>query len=50
MPNADAYRTGDKLPASGHLRVTVTPGAVTVDYVRSSLARPDEVAFSYTVR
>jgi hypothetical protein len=50
MPNADAYRTGDKLPASGHLRVTVTPGAVTVDYVRSSLTRPDEVAFSYTVR
>jgi hypothetical protein len=50
MPNAQAYRSGDELPASGHLRVTVAPDTVTVDYVRSSLERPDEVAFSYTVR
>ena len=50
MPNAQAYPTGETLPASGHLRVTVAPDGVTVHYVRSSLARPDEVAFSYTVR
>jgi hypothetical protein len=50
MPNAQAYTSGDELPASGHLRVTVAPDTVTVDYVRSSLQRPDQVAFSYTVR
>jgi hypothetical protein len=47
--NAEAYKTGDKLPASGHLRVSVSPNGVTVDYVRSYLDRPDEVAFSYTI-
>jgi phosphodiesterase/alkaline phosphatase D-like protein len=47
--NAEAYRSGDKLPNSGHVRVTVAPAAVTVDYVRSYLDRPDEVAFSYVV-
>ena len=50
MPNAQPYQSGDTLPASGHLRVTVAPGGVMVDYVRSSLQRPDEVAFTYTVR
>jgi hypothetical protein len=49
MPNAEAYRSGDELPASGHVRVIVGPDAVRVDYVRSSLERPDEIAFSYTV-
>jgi hypothetical protein len=48
--NADAYKTGDKFPASGHVRVTVSPDGVTVDYVRSYLDQPDEVAFSYTVK
>lgn len=48
--NADAYLTGDKFPNSGHVRVTVSPDGVTVDYVRSYLEKPDEVAFSYTVK
>lgn len=54
--NRDAYRSGDVLPNSGYLRVTVSPANVKVDYVRSCLPQdetPDqkngEVAFSYTV-
>ncbi len=47
--NEDSYQSGDKLPNSGHLRVTVSPAGVTVEYVRSFLDQPDEVAFSYTV-
>jgi hypothetical protein len=47
--NVDAYLTGDKLPASGHVRVTVSPNGVTLDYVRSYLGKPDEVAFSFTL-
>jgi hypothetical protein len=50
MDNAEAYKTGDKLPASGRVRVTVSPNGVTVDYVRSYLDKPDEVAYSYTVK
>lgn len=48
--NNDAYKSGDKFPNSGHVRVTVSPNGVTVDYVRSYLDKPDEVAFSYTVK
>jgi hypothetical protein len=48
--NEEAYKTGDKFPASGRVRVKVSPGGVTVDYVRSYLDRPDEVAFTYTVK
>ena len=33
--NRDAYRSGDIFPNSGHLRVTVSPQGVRVDYVRS---------------
>jgi hypothetical protein len=47
--NNDAYKTGDKYPNSGRVRVTVSPENVKVDYVRSYLDKPDEVAFSYTV-
>jgi hypothetical protein len=47
--NAEAFLTGDKLPASGHVRVTVSPNGVTVDFVRSYLEKPDEVAFSFTL-
>ena len=50
MDNAEAYQSGDKLPASGHVRVIVAPDSVKVDYVRSYLDKPDEVAFSYTVK
>jgi len=35
--NRDAYRTGDILPNSGHLLVTVSPENVRLDYVRSFL-------------
>jgi len=47
--NADSYTSGDKFPNSGRVRVTVAPTGVTVEYVRSYLDKPDEVAFSYTV-
>ena len=54
--NRDAYQSGDILPNSGHLRVTVSPENVKVDYVRSYLAADEtagrkngEVAFSYTI-
>ena len=54
--NREAYRSGDVLPNSGYLRVTVAPEKVEVDYVCSSLPKdetPDrkngEVAFSCTV-
>jgi len=56
MENADAYKSGDKLPNSGHVRVAVSPGQAVVDYVRSYLPEDEvggrksgEVAFSYTV-
>jgi len=54
--NRDAYRSGDILPNSGHLRVTVTPDSVRVDYVRSfpptdesSDKRNATIAHSYTI-
>jgi len=55
--NKDAYRSGDVLPNTGHLLVTVSPAGVKVDYVRSFLSKDEtdghkdgEVAFSYTVK
>lgn len=56
LANADAY-TADTLEGSGHLRVTVSPSCVTVDFVRaylpadtvSGLHHNQEVAFSYTI-
>ena len=54
--NADAYPTGEKLPGSGYVRVTVAPDKVTVAYIRQYLPKDEtadhksgEVAFSYTV-
>jgi len=54
--NADAYKSGDKFSNSGHVRVTVSPDQVKVDYVRSYLPKDEvnghksgEVAYSYTV-
>jgi hypothetical protein len=56
---ADAYQLhlpGDKLPNSGYARVSVTPGEVKVEYVRSLLPADEgsgkvhgSVAHSYTV-
>lgn len=56
LANADAY-TDVTLDGSGHLRVTVTPSCVTVDYIRaylpadtlSGLHHNGEIAYSYTV-
>jgi hypothetical protein len=45
--NAESYHSGDKFPNSGHVRVTVAPDGVKVDYIRSFLEKPDELAFSY---
>jgi hypothetical protein len=54
--NDDAYKSGNKFPNSGHVRVTVSPDQVRVDYVRSYLPKDEvnshksgEVAYSYTV-
>ncbi len=56
LENKDAYRSGDILPNSGRVRVTVGPEKVRVEYVRSYLPKdatqehPDgEVAFSYEI-
>lgn len=53
--NADAFRSGDKFPNSGYVRVTVGD-EVKVDYVRTFLPGDEtngqvsgEVAFSYSV-
>ena len=50
VENNDAYRSGDKVANSGHLRVSVSAQGVTVDYVRSYLDKPDELAYTYTVK
>ena len=54
--NRETYRSGDILPNSGYLRVTVSPAHVKVDYVRSYLPTDEtperkngEVAFSFAV-
>jgi hypothetical protein len=54
--NADRYRSGVKLPNSGHLRVSVAPDGVTVDYLRTYLPQDEtpqrktgELAHRYTV-
>ena len=55
--NEDRYATGTKLPNSGHLRVTVSPEQVKVEYVRSYLPKDEtaehkhgEIAHSYTIK
>ena len=48
--NGNAYQSGDKFPNSGYVRVTVSPDGVTVDYIRTYLDKPDELAFTYTVK
>ncbi|MEI6128679.1 MAG: YHYH protein [Planctomycetota bacterium] len=55
--NQQAYRSGTILPNSGFLRVTVKPGLVRVDYVRSFLPKDETVdqksgavAHSYVVK
>ena len=55
--NDDRYESGIKLPNSGHLRVSVSPGQVKVDYVRSFLPKDEtpqqktgDISCSYTVK
>jgi len=55
--NQDRYQSGVKLPNSGHLRVTVSPEQVKVDYVRCYLPKDEtvqqktgEVAHSYSIK
>jgi hypothetical protein len=50
--NPDAYTSGDKLPNSGHIKISVTPEKATVNYVRSFLpgdGTNGQVAYSYEV-
>ncbi len=54
--NKDAYRSGDILPNSGFLNVTVSPEQVKVDYVRSFLPQDEsgqnkngDIVYSYTI-
>jgi len=55
--NEERYQSGVKLPNSGHLRVTVSPEEVKVEYIRSFLPKDEnpqnktgEIAHSYTVK
>ena len=55
--NMNAYKTGDKLSAAGHLRVSVSPEVARVDYVRAWMPKDlndqrkqGEVAFSYEIK
>ena len=56
LANADAY-TSDTLDGTGHIRVTVNPSCIKVDFVRaylpkdtlSGIHKNGEVAFSYTI-
>ena len=46
------YLSGDKVNNSGHLRVTVSPSQVTVDYVRAFLPGDSingKIGYSYTI-
>jgi predicted phosphodiesterase len=45
------YLSGDMLPSPGHIRVTVTPGGVKVEYIRSSVNDQEngQSVFTYTI-
>ena len=55
--NADAYHSGNILPNTGYLNVTVSPNQVKVDYISSFLPKDEtatqkngQVAYSYTIQ
>lgn len=51
--NSDAYRSGDILPNSGHLRLSVKPDSVAVEYVRAYLPATGtngEIAHRYEIK
>jgi phosphodiesterase/alkaline phosphatase D-like protein len=57
LNNAVSYKSGDKLPSTGYLRVTVSLMQVLVDYIRTFLPQDEkdghksgEVAYTYTVQ
>lgn len=54
---AKSYKTGDIVPSSGHIRVTVSPAGTQVQYIRSWMPQDEtpahkqgEIAFSYSVK
>ena len=54
--NEDAYKSGVRLSNTGYTRVTVSPGGVRVDYIRTFLPKDEndgkvngEVAATYAV-
>jgi hypothetical protein len=56
LDNKQAYRTGDVIAGSGRLRMTVSPGTVRVEFMRSYLPKdvtaqhPDgEIAYAYSI-
>jgi len=56
LNNKEAYHSGDLLPNSGRVRVTISPTTVRVEYIRSYLPgdatkeHPDnEIAFAYKI-
>lgn len=57
LTNGDAYRSGDKVPGAGLVRVTVSPAQAKVDYVRAyePFAETEghkhgEIAYSYSIK
>jgi hypothetical protein len=56
LNNADRYTSGDKLPCSGYVRVTVSEPSVLVEYVRTFLPKDEtaeqvngQVAHTFTI-
>lgn len=48
--NRDAYKSGDILPNSGFLNVTVSADQVKVDYIKSGQNNNGQSIYSYTVK
>jgi hypothetical protein len=48
--NKDAYKTGDILPNSGFLDVTVSADQVKVDYIKSGQSNNGQSIYSYTTK
>jgi len=46
--NDDAFKTGDKFSNSGYVRVTVSPSAVFVEYVRTFLPRDEKLPAQFS--
>jgi hypothetical protein len=44
------YVNGDAIAGAGHVRVTVTPKQVTVDFVRADVGQGGQVVYSYLIK